>query len=44
MSSLGYGSIDGWLGFIIGDKIFIDFTKYEFEDSIKVRRFYKLID
>ena len=32
----GYGNVDGWLGFIIGDKIFIDFTKYEYDDSFKV--------
>lgn len=31
----GYGSVDGWLGFIIGDKIFVDFTKYTFEDCLK---------
>ena len=30
----GYHNVDGWLGFIIGDKIFIDFTKYSFEDSL----------
>lgn len=30
----GYQAVDGWLGFIIGDKIFIDFTKYEFEECV----------
>jgi hypothetical protein len=30
----GYHNVDGWLGFIIGDKIFVDFSKYSFEDSI----------
>ena len=29
----GYHSVSGWLGFIIGDKIFIDFTKYAFDES-----------
>ncbi|CAF0754608.1 unnamed protein product [Brachionus calyciflorus] len=28
----GYSSVTGWLGIIIGDKIFIDFTKYELND------------
>lgn len=28
----GYHSVEGWLGFIISDKIFVDFTKYELED------------
>ena len=31
----GYHGVDGWLGFIIGDKIFIDFTKYEFDECVK---------
>jgi hypothetical protein len=31
----GYHNVDGWLGFIIGDKIFIDFTKYELNDCFK---------
>jgi hypothetical protein len=31
----GYHSVDGWLGFIIGDKIFVDFTKYSLDDSLK---------
>ena len=26
---------DGWLGLILGSKIFIDFTKYDFEECIK---------
>jgi hypothetical protein len=30
----GYHSVDGWLGFIIGDKIFVDFTKYTLDDSL----------
>ena len=30
----GYHNFDGWLGFIIGDKIFVDFSKYTFEESI----------
>ena len=29
----GYHNVSGWLGFIIGDKIFIDFTKYTFDES-----------
>jgi male-specific lethal 1 len=29
-----YHNVNGWLGIIIGDKIFVDFTKYEFDDSI----------
>ena len=31
----GYHKVSGWLGFIIGDKIFIDFTRYAFDDSLK---------
>ncbi|CAF1006817.1 unnamed protein product, partial [Brachionus calyciflorus] len=31
----GYGSVTGWLGFIIADKIFVDFTKYELDDNLK---------
>ena len=30
----GYANVEGWLGFIISDKIFIDFTKYKFEDAM----------
>ena len=28
----GYHAVTGWLGFIISDKIFVDFTKYELDD------------
>lgn len=31
----GYHDVYGWLGIIIGDKIFVDFVKYEFEESMK---------
>ena len=31
----GYESVTGWLGMIMGDKIFINFTKYEFEECIR---------
>lgn len=31
----GYENVKGWLGLIIGDKIFINFTKYSYEDSIR---------
>lgn len=30
-----YHKVSGWLGIIIGDKIFVDFTKYSFEQSMK---------
>ena len=30
----GYQNVKGWLGFIISDKIFIDFTKYQFDDAM----------
>ena len=32
----GYQNVvcQGWLGFIISDKIFIDFTKYQFYDAM----------
>ena len=30
----GYHQVDGWLGIIIGDKIFVDFSKYELEDCV----------
>ena len=30
-----YNNIDGWLDFIIGDKIFVDFTKYSYEEALK---------
>ena len=26
---------DGWLGFMLGTKIYIDFTKYEFQDCVE---------
>lgn len=38
----GYHNVNGWLGILIGDKIFVDFTKYEFEESF--RRLVKQID
>jgi hypothetical protein len=28
----GYESVQGWLGIIMGDKIFVNFTKYPFDD------------
>lgn len=31
----GYESVKGWLGIIISDKIFINFTKYEFEECMR---------
>lgn len=31
----GYENVKGWLGIIMGDKIFINFTKYEFEECIR---------
>ena len=31
----GLHNVKGWLGMIIGDKIFVDFSKYKFEESIK---------
>jgi len=30
----GYQNISGWLGIIIGDKIFVDFTKYSLDESM----------
>jgi hypothetical protein len=30
----GYHQVSGWLGIIIGDKIFVDYTKYEFDDAM----------
>ena len=30
----GYHNVKGWLGFIISDKIFVDFTKYQFDDAL----------
>ena len=38
----GYESVQGWLGIIMGDKIFVNFTKYPFDDCI--RRLRKEID
>jgi male-specific lethal 1 len=31
----GFHNVTGWLGFIIGDKIFVDFIKYKFEVAIE---------
>jgi hypothetical protein len=31
----GYDNVDGWLGIIMGDKIFINFMKYSFEECTK---------
>ncbi len=31
----GYENVKGWLGLIIGDKIFVNFTKYSFDESIR---------
>jgi arsenate reductase-like glutaredoxin family protein len=31
----GYENVTGWLGIIMGDKIFINFTKYEFEECLR---------
>lgn len=31
----GYHTVEGWLGFIIGDKIFVDLTKYSLDDSLQ---------
>lgn len=30
----GYQNTKGWLGIIMGDKIFVDFTKYSFDESM----------
>ena len=38
----GYESVQGWLGIIMGDKIFVNFTKYPLDDCI--RRLRKEID
>lgn len=32
----GYGNVGGWLGLIMGDKMFIDFTKYKYDECIQV--------
>lgn len=31
----GYENVKGWLGIIMSDKIFINFTKYDFDECIK---------
>lgn len=31
----GYETVKGWLGIIMGDKIFINFTKYEHDECIR---------
>lgn len=31
----GYENADGWMGIIMGDKIFVNFTKYSFEECIR---------
>jgi hypothetical protein len=31
----GYENVDGWLGIIMGDKIFINYMKYSFEECTK---------
>lgn len=31
----GYHNVNGWLGILLGDKIYIDFTKYDFEESFR---------
>lgn len=31
----GYENVNGWLGIIMGDKIFINFMKYEYEECIR---------
>ena len=31
----GYESVSGWLGIIMGDKIFVNFMKYSFEECMK---------
>ena len=35
-SSKGYGNVGGWLGLIMGSKMFVDFTKYPFDQAFKV--------
>ncbi|CAF1002161.1 unnamed protein product [Brachionus calyciflorus] len=30
-----YENVKGWLGIIIGDKIFVNFTKYDFDECMK---------
>lgn len=31
----GYENVRGWLGMVMGDKIFINFTKYKYDECIK---------
>jgi hypothetical protein len=31
----GYENVQGWLGIIMGDKIFVNFTKYDFEECMR---------
>jgi hypothetical protein len=31
----GYENADGWMGIIMGDKIFVNFTKYSFDECIR---------
>ena len=31
----GYENVSGWLGILMGDKIFVNFTKYSFDECIK---------
>ena len=31
----GYENVSGWLGILMGDRIFINFTKYSFDECIK---------
>ena len=31
----GYEKVKGWLGLILGDKIFINFTRYKYEECLK---------
>jgi len=31
----GYENVQGWLGIIMGDKIFVNFTKYDFDECMR---------
>ena len=31
----GYENVQGWLGIIMGDKIFVNFTKYDYDECIR---------
>ena len=31
----GYENVQGWLGIIMGDKIFVNFTKYGFDECMR---------